>query len=86
MCTQLFFQVIMYCTSMIEVLLGVGLSAHKWSAPQRWSAPQQCSATQMVSPAASDGQPYAHAHVLKVQSSFDRLRSEVKGEGQPFCT
>ncbi len=65
---------------MIEVLLGVGLSAHKWSAPQ------QCSATQMVSPAASDDQPYAHAHVLKVQSSFDRLRSEVKGEGQPFCT
>ncbi len=32
-----------------------------------------------------DGQPYAHAHVLKVQSSFDRPRSEVKGEGQPFC-
>ncbi len=47
------------CTSMIEVLLGVGLSA-------------------MVSPAASDGQPYAHAHVLKVQSSFDRLRSKVR--------
>ncbi len=81
---------------MIEVLLGVGLSAHKWSAPQRWSAPAVT-----VSPAASDGQPYAHAHVLKVQSSFDwlrsevkgegqssfdRLRSEVKGEGQPFCT
>ncbi len=61
---------------MIEVLLGVGLlSAHKWSAP-----------AVMVSPATSDGQPYAHAHVLKVQSSFDRLRSEVKGEGQPFCT
>ncbi len=51
---------------MIEVLLGVGLSAHKWSAPQ------------------SDGQPYAH--VLKVQSSFDRPHSEFKGEGQPFCT
>ncbi len=42
--------------------------------------------TEMVSPAASDGQPYAHAHVLKVQNSFDRPRSEVKGEGQPFCT
>ncbi len=47
MCTQLFFQVIMYCTNMIEVLLGVGLSAHKWSAPQRWSAPQLMTVSHM---------------------------------------
>ncbi len=63
---QLFFQVIMYF-SMIEV----GLLAQKWSAQQQWSVPQPA----IVSLARSDGQPFAHARVLKVQSLFDRPRS-----------
>ncbi len=94
---QLFFQ----CTSMIEVLLGVGLSAHKWSAhkwsgPQRWSAPAvMVSHPEMVSPAemvsraeiVSPAATVSHMRMrLRFKVDLIGLRSEVKGEGQPFCT
>ncbi len=49
MCPQLFFQVI------IEVLLGVGLSAHKWSTP-----PVMVSHPEMVSPPAM----FSHAEMV----------------------
>ncbi len=62
---QLFFQVIMYF-SMIEV----GLLAQKWAAPQQWSATQRWCPEATVA-AMVNGQPFAHARVLKVQSLFD---------------
>ncbi len=72
---------------MIEVLLGVGLSA-----TQRWSAPAAMfSHPEMVSPAEMISRAEIVSHMrmrmcLRFKVHLIGLRSEVKGEGQPFCT